>query len=516
MPFENHPLDPEAGSVRPPESFHSRYDPLKEAARHVESCLGGKKPSLVFILGGGVNYIGKVLLGNHPYARLVLLQPSDIFDAFEICQPAFRWSPSSHASLDDIVRASLQDEYHSGGISIIEWNPVMKAYPGQGEHIRQSLRLALEMASTESATSSFWSYRWLRNSMRYAMNASRLAHLTPGTSPIVIACAGPGLSAFYSRLHEIRGRISLWSLASASLALRAHGLEPDLVIATDPGFWNGYHLHSSVGTTTPIAFPPSAYVPPAILEDSILMPLDTGLSFERIAMQSIGSEALPADASGSSAGTALSLAITATSGPIFIIGLDLAALGSDDHARPYAFDVFDRAASHRTAPEYSLRILRIVEAYTILLPPWRTSRPFSAYAQTIKVPKQHAGRVFRCGDSPVMLDIQKSGLSDGAFDARHGCAIGFSFSGQSMDTDTRTRRLIEGFSAAIGSASSEARQAIKDHRPMHHSTALLYRALAGKHAAETIANTARACANDHNVDMLDCIARSKLLEVVSR
>jgi hypothetical protein len=489
---------------------------MKEAARHVESCLGGKNPSMVFILGGGLNYIGKVLLGNQPHARVVLLQPSDIFDAFEFCRPAFRWSPSSHTSLEDILHTSLRGEYHSGGISIIEWNPVMNAYPGQGEHIRQSLRVALEMASTQSATSSFWSYRWLRNSVRFAMNASRLTLLKPGTTPIVIACAGPGLSAYYSTLREIRGRISLWCLASASLALLEHGLEPDLVIATDPGFWNGYHLYSSLGMPTPVAFPPSAYVPPSILENSTLLPLDTGLPFERIAMQSIGSGSLLADASGTSAGTALSLAISATSGQIFIVGLDLAALGWDDHARPYAFDVLDRAASHRTDPECSRRISRVLDMYTISLPPWKTSRSFSAYAQTIRVPKQHANRVFRCGDSPMMLEIPESGLNAETLAAQPGDAIAFSFYGQSMDSDARMEKLLEGFSTAIDTASAEARQAILEQRPMHHSAALLYRALAGKQAAETIANTARACADNGQVDTLDRIARMRLLEVVSR
>ena len=516
MPFENPSLHSRGESALPPESYHSRYDPLKEAARHVDSCLEGKRPSLVFILGGGYNYIGKVIQRNLPFARIVVLQPSDIFDKLEICQPCYRWSPSSHASLEDVLHQALQGEYISGGISIIEWNPVMRAYREAGERIRQTLRIALELSSSQSATGSFWAYRWLRNSVRYAMNTTIQARLVLGNTPIVIACAGPGLSGFFPKLREIRGRISLWCLASATLAVRAQGLEPDLVITTDPGFWNAYHLHDSLGKSIPVAMPPSAYAPNAVLEYGAILPLDTGLMFERIALQAIGAKALSADSSGSSAGTALSLALSATKGHVFLIGLDLAARGYDDHARPYAFDIFDRLASKRTAPEYSLRTSRVLDTFTVSLPPWRTSRPFAAYAQTIKVNSAHRGRVFRCGDSPIELGISTSGLNIEETDTPQGEAIGFSFAKLCIDAETRIKKLTEGFSMAIETASSEARQAIEAHRPMHHAAALLYRALAGRLAAETIANTARACALPRSVDELDQIARKRLLEVVSR
>jgi hypothetical protein len=448
---------------------------------------------------------------------MVVLQPSPIFDQLEICQPSFRWSPSSSASLDDVLHASLQGEYISGGISIVEWNPVMQAFPETGERIRQSLRIALELASSQSATASFWAYRWLRNSVRYAMNTTVQTEMSMGsTTPIVVACAGPGLSGFYSRLREIRDRISLWCLASASLALRAQGLIPDLVIATDPGFWNAYHLHDSVGKPVPIAMPSSAYAPHAVLEYGAILPLDTGLTFERIALQAIGARSISADSSGSSAGTALSLALSATSGSVFLLGLDLAARGNEDHSRPYAFDILDTIASTRSEPEYSLRSTRILDTYTVSLPPWRTSRPFSAYAQTIKVHGSHHGRAFRCGDSPIVIGIPASGLNIGSNTSPPGDAIRFSSTRISIDADTRITKLTEGFSTAIEAASSEARQAIEACRPMHHTAALLYRALAGKHAAEAIANTARACAKPQSIDALDRIALKRLLEVVSR
>jgi hypothetical protein len=514
MPNEGRPLVVEDSGVRLPESFHSRYDPLKEASRHVESCLGGKHPSLVFILGGGLNYIGVAVKKIFPHTRIVLLQPSQMFDAREVCPVEYRWSPSSQRTLGDIVREALQGEHIAGGVSIIEWNPVMQAFPEIARSISNTLRIALEITSSRSATSSFWAYRWLKNSIRFAMNINKLAIVETSQTPIVLVCAGPTLSQYYEKIRAIRDTIKLWSLASASLALRHHGLIPDLVLATDPGFWNSYHLYDSQESSTPVALTPSAYSPASVIENSAIVPLYTGLEFERIALETLDTKIFIVDASGSSAGTALSLALSSSLGEIFIIGLDLAAYGSDDHACPYAFDILSEKISGRLNPEISLRYSRIFDEFTFSSPPWRTTRQFSAYAQTINTAGEHRTRVFRYSDSPIELDIAKPEFPLEALQKRPKANTSTLFINNGMDKHTRQKSLLEGFSAAIERASSDARHSIESHRPMNFNTALMYRAFAGKKAAETIANTARGCAELNALITLDAIVRDTLDEVI--
>jgi len=514
MPIEDLKQSTHDSGIRLPESFHSRYDPLREAVRHVETCLDGKHPSLVFILGGGINYIGAAIATILPFARTVLLQPSDLFDNVEVSQTDFRWSPSSQSSLDEVIRASLQGEYIAGGVSIIEWNPVVKIYYENSQIIKRELKMALEISSSQSATSSFWAYRWLKNSIRFAMNVTQQVSLKPSRATIVLACAGPGLSAYYDTIRNSRARMQLWSLASASIALRQHGLEPDLILATDPGFWNSHHLYDSQNKQAPIALTPSAYAPSSVLENSAILPLYTGLEFERIALDAIDVKACIVEASGSSAGTALSLALTSTDASIDIIGLDLAAYGCVDHAAPYAFDILDTIVSKHSVPELTLKLSRVYEAFSASVHPWRSSRQFTTYSQTIRVPVEQRHRVFRFSDSPIELDMARAELPLHTMIGMPMSEPCFFSAAISMDVDSRRDKLKLGLTAYIDGALADASRSIEEHRPMHFNSALLYRALAGKRSAETIAKAARGCATHSALLSLDGIARKNLEELI--
>jgi hypothetical protein len=499
---------------REPSSFHSRYDPQKEAVRHVEQSLTGKKPSLVFILGGGKNFIGAALQEAIPHCRSVLLQPTTIFDASEITCSQVRWSPSSVESIEETISRALEGEYLSGGVSIIEWFPVTREFPERTTYIRNALQAALEIESSHLATSSFWAYRWLKNSIRFALAISRQAVIVPGNMQIVLACAGPSLAGRCATLRALGRNISLWSLSSATSILRDQVLLPEMVITTDPGFWNCYHLYDSLDSDVPLALPPSAFAPSAILERLAIVPLCTGLSFEKTALEAIGATAIDAVSSGSSAGTAIALALQSTSGQLQIVGLDLAAHGTDDHAKPYAFDILDEIRSSRISPEFSRRIARVFDTFTASLDHWRTSRPFAAYSQTIKVQASQYGRVYRCSDSPVELDMQRSDLSIEALEIAHAKKPGMVVTALDMDFETRRDHLARAFRQSIEKASAEARIAILDHRPIPHETTLLYRALAGRKAAETIANAARGSAKLASVEILRTIAMQKLDEMI--
>ncbi|MBU1079303.1 MAG: DUF115 domain-containing protein, partial [Spirochaetes bacterium] len=319
-------------------SFHSRYAPRREAERYVDAALSGRRPSVIFIVGGGLNYIGAALAERFPKALRVSLQPCSDFLGYEEDTPGISWHPSSASGLAAAIGAALSGDRIGGGVAVIEWPPVASRFPAETERIKAELKRALEAASSDSATSSYWAYRWLRNSLRFASSVSRVGSLVPGAAPIVIACAGPSLDDEISGLRRIRAGISLWALASAVPALLSRGLEPDIAVSTDPGFWNGYHVTAAVARAIPIAMPPSSFVPAEAYSGTSIIALNTGMSFERAAIEAAGVSARLADAGGSAAGTALSLALGLTTGPVALAGYDLAARGFDDHVAPYAFD----------------------------------------------------------------------------------------------------------------------------------------------------------------------------------
>ncbi len=477
--------------VSSPVTFHSRYAPFKEAQRHVESMLSGKKPALVFIIGGGLNYISEVFAEQHPKIICVSLQPSDDFIGHEVIVPQSSWYPSSNRSLRETIMNAIAGNRLAGGVMVLEWPPVVNHFQDTSDLIRGTLRDVLEGASSDAATTGYWATRWLGNSIRFVKSIKRTARLTAGSSLIVLACAGPSLAELMPRLRASRSDMALWALASAVPALLRNGLLPDLVIATDPGYWNGAHLRDALFQKIPIAMPPSSYASCGILQQATIIPVDTGLSFERAAIKATNSVYETARAAGSAAGTALSLALRWTDGPIALAGYDLAAKGLVDHVQPYAFDILDEKKAGRLASAYSARASRVLDTYPFNYGEWRGSRAFSACADTIRVPEYEATRVFRLGTSAVETPFRRADFSDIPVVSRAmpECI------GTPARTDMSNTACDEAVWAMLEHLSREAFEqassAINNSEPIPYDSALYYKALAPRESASLIADAAR-------------------------
>jgi len=489
-------------------AFHSRYDPRKEAERHIDAVLAGKRPSIVFIIGGGLNYIGAVIADRFPKALRVSLQPCDDFEGSEVDDPPIRWQPSSQASLGEILWKAVSGNRLGGGVAILEWPPVVSRFPSEVENIRTTLRNVLDAASSDSATSGYWASRWLRNCIHFAMTATRSVTLVPGTGTVVIACAGPSLDDALPDLLRIRPDIALWSLASAIPALLHHGIVPDLALSTDPGYWNGAHLRSPFMHDIPLAIPPSSFVPRSIIEGSAILAIDTGLSFERLAISTAGLAAERASSSGSAAGTALSLALRLTSGQVVLAGYDLAARGIKDHATPYAFDVLDELSASRLRPAFAARSERIYNHYPAEELGWRRSRPFSTYAATIRPPETDSGRVSRLGSSPVETPLPRGRLGD--LDHRKGTppACIRETSVRVANTAERAETIPAMLASLADSALDEALAALSSGEPLPYDATVFYKAVAPRESAALLAGAARGEATESDVRGVDRLART--------
>jgi len=481
---------------------------MEEARRHVLAALDGKHPSVVFIIGGGRNYIGSIIGELLPYAITVLLQPTAEFDGTEVRLPALHWSPASAEPLASVIGSALGGERLAGGVALIEWPPVVAQFPETSDMIRSMALAELQKASANAATSAFWAGRWLRNSLRFASAIVHVAAIEAGDAPIIVACAGPGLAGSLGDIHRHRHAVSLWSLASAHAALNKAGLEPDLVLATDPGYWNGHHLYEAIRHGTPVAMPPSAFAPGHLFAGSPIVPLDTGLSFERAAIQATGVPARTAMASGSSAGTAIALALASTTGLVGVVGLDLAAQATADHAMPYALDFVESDHTTRLQPSYSRRSARILDAYPGHDRDWRLSRAFDTYASTITVASQDRARTFRCSDSPVELPIRRSTIGQSVAHPSMVRQARVTLRGDRTcltDSGPATRAMLEHL---IADAQDQAASAMTSGMPIPYEAALLFKALDPGHSAELLALAARA---EADTEMLSAVVTASRL-----
>jgi len=473
------------------DTFHSRYDPGKEAERFAVRELKGKQPSLVILLGPGMPFLATALRSILPGARILAVQPDAGFDRHWAALPYPCWSPGSGQELLAFFDAQLYDGKAAGGVAILEWPPVMRAFPGWAGRIRTAAETALELLSSNAATSAYWARRWLRNAWRFSAAPRNLAELKPGQGVTLVACAGPSLEPVLPVLGERRQDVFVVALAAAHAALSRHGVIPDLLVSTDPGPWNALHVRLAQDGKVPLACAPGSFLPASILDGAgMLLPLDTALPFDELAAMAVGSRAFKAPSSGTAAGAALDIAASAGSGPVFIAGLDLAARSYLAHARPYALDHVDREYSSRVNPGTSQMVTSAFERYPQVSGSWRLSRAFDAYASGLR--RNNAKRFFTLG-RPGALPWCTAATQD-------DFAAALSAYGKSQrpalipapdPSADPARRFAVGLAQLAQSLKSSVAALASEPRHLDPDQVLALLALAGRDAAAVIADAAR-------------------------
>lgn len=458
--------------------------------------LENRQPSLAFLLGPGLNYAAAALKHLLPGTYTVSIQPCTLFDGRIVDKSDSYWSPASALDLGATIDAVLDSGRAAGGIAVLEWQPVLKAFPQSTGSIAKLLRDRLEAHAADAATSGYWGRHWIRNCRDFVSGSNPLASLTEhGTRTILLACAGPSLSNAIPTIYAMRNTFVVWALSSACPALTAAGIVPDLVVSSDPGFWSSAHLNHIQRSGLPVAAFPSARLGSAILDGRTpQVVLCSDLAFEADAIQASGiGQVQAAETSGTVAGTAIALARAKTSGDIILAGLDLAASADREHAAPHAFDMLDMLAGQRLRPAYSLRCGRILDNYPERLgnSGWRRSRTLSLYAQELRRHIKPHG-LYRIGCSPVALGIpcidvtttlhQPGGASakpELQYHERTGSMASRSKAFAEL-LEERARQLAKRLAACIDQGMA-----------LDRSSAMQILAMAGPPAAAIIADTAR-------------------------
>ena len=226
------------------------------------------------------------------------------------------------------------------------------------------------------------------------------------TWPIAIAASGPSLDEAKTSIRKWRNQILLWALPSAVPSLIKDGLEPDLVILTDPGFYGMAHLHAARGRRIPVAMPLSAAKGIWRVTDRIML-LSQPNFFEQELLKSASHTSFPLPALGTVAASAYVLAGKITSGPIVFFGLDLCYRDILSHSRPSVFDDTYYGNSGRISPHYGLCFQDAADRAPVRIRNCRISAPLQIYAQWF-ASQSTQSRSFRFLPSPVDVGSIKS------------------------------------------------------------------------------------------------------------
>ena len=397
-------------------ALHSPYDPAQEAERFVGQG-EGVAPSAVVLLGEALGYAAGSLHTRFPDARLILVYYAK--EIFDVSAPAagISWHPGLDISLPQFLRRHV-GELDLEGLQVLEWPASARLFPDISIAANQAVHQVVQELNGSFLTTMRAGRLWIRNSIAnyLALETALVGAPCPAHRPVIVAASGPTLEEAAPLIARFRSRIDLWALPSSCRALRSAGLEPDLVVLTDPGFYAMQHLRFA-GVSCPLAMPLSAArgswsIPAAGARGLPAYLLAQPGFFETPLLHSLGIDAPVVLPHGTVAATAIDLALAFCQAPVIVAGLDMCSRDLATHARPGEFDQLLQIAATRLAPHTSLifaraetqRLQKAPAAETV-----RVSPSLRTYAGWFSERTQErADRVFRLLPSAIPLDGMES------------------------------------------------------------------------------------------------------------
>ncbi len=351
----------EAGSRR----IHSAYNPLQECKRFIESLdINVSNGSVIVVIGAGLGYADLLLSQLYPQSRVISMhlnhalfksrvEPGKIIAGEGMPENISCWHPESGISAEDFFYSVIQEEDISG-LTVVEWPPSAASYTKQAGEVSEALASVLRRYSGNITTTAAFGQKWIKNTLRNFTEIDKMVspvHISAQDAiqkaPVVIAASGPSLEDFIPVLKKIRKKVRLWALPSSMTALNNAGIIPEMVFATDPGYWARMHTRY-FPEEVPVAMPFSAAPLPSA-GYTVLPILQEGPG-ESMLVNSVNRPCLPLPERGTVAATAVEAWKKTAGGPLILAGLDLAWQDIRSHVRPHTFETWNYRNESRLKP----------------------------------------------------------------------------------------------------------------------------------------------------------------------
>jgi hypothetical protein len=341
-----------------PYALHSRYNPVAEAERYVNSLTLRDEARCFILIEPGLGYLIPFLRQKRPDAQFVMLHAAEHGDALvPEAASISAWSPE----YGEPLQRFLENEIAVGAtaIQVIEWRPALAVY---GERYRGLLEETVEFIRQLDAgerTLRQFGRRWFSNFFRNLRLLTHYAYPRAALyAPLIVTGAGPSLESALPLIREqtARGPALILAASSSAPTLLAGGLAPDIVISTDGGSWAQCHLYESLRdsarATFILAVSMSAALPSQCADVPLLLMSDES-QWQNLILRGLGLPFVSLPQRGTVSASALDLAFCLTNGDVLISGVDLAVNDIRIHARPYSFERLLEEKASRFLPLYT-------------------------------------------------------------------------------------------------------------------------------------------------------------------
>lgn len=383
--------------------LHSKYDPVKEAARFVQSVTQGEPFKCFIVLGPALGYISSELEKHYPGAVIIEVYFSEETHRNSVSRKKQAWYPGIGKNIKTFLLSSIPEQYIKA-VKVISWQPSLKAFPDLAKKALEYAGQSIREVHGSVTTLKVFGRRWLKNIFANYRNSTSFLTLGITKNPVLIAASGPSLEYSLELIKKIRGKYHIWALPSSLETLLAKDIIPDLVISTDPGYWAYRHISCLKKRAIPLAAPLTGCSGIGSLGVP-LVALHQKTEVEDFCISRSGIPHRSINENGTVAGSALELAQSVTGAHVVFAGLDMCYQDIKGHTKPHTFEPFFRRISNRFRPYYSTIFSQaasfkreVVEDRLI-----RTSPALQTYTGWFSSMKQTAVPIYRLHPSPVPL-----------------------------------------------------------------------------------------------------------------
>ncbi|MGN7478776.1 motility associated factor glycosyltransferase family protein [Solibacillus silvestris] len=313
--------------------LHSKYDPKREAEKIAEKEVDYQFTHILFGYGNG--YIAEALANRLNKKQLIVYEPE------KSILPIL-------TTLDNfIVLNNLKDLEHHINEKVKNYDTKIKVICSPNynkifeEEYEKVLKLVKDMQyenivnqNTIHFFSEMWQENYIRNLMALGKGATLIELKNRYTCPVVLASGGPSLTKQLPQLKKIANKVIIIAAGSTINSLLAADIEPDYVVSIDGGDANYQHFKNiNTGKTKLIYSMSSHYKIQEEFRGNMYGFLFSGEQETQQHIEKGVDVQLPlVYGGGTVANSALHIATYISSGPVALIGQDLAYTNNQSHA----------------------------------------------------------------------------------------------------------------------------------------------------------------------------------------
>ncbi|ANB58327.1 hypothetical protein GFC29_2424 [Anoxybacillus sp. B7M1] len=319
--------------------LHSKYDPIREAARFADQHY--KKHHLHILFGIGSGHIAKALSEKMSEDEfLIVIEPLDQLMEEQMNSELKQTAMIGLKHVDNFQQLcdTLLMERFNYRVQVICSPNYDRLFPNEYKKVLSIIKDLIYVQKVNENTIRKFSKEWQRNfilNLFYAFDDIPLKELKGYfNAPVVVASGGPSLTKQILLLKKVRNHVLLISSGSTINTLLKHNIEPDFVVTIDGHINNYKHFESIEFKKTKIIYSLSHHekILEKLNQRSFFFVSSVHQTLELYAKKLLNQEVSGILGGASVAAFALSIAYMISSGPVALIGQDLAYTDNKTHA----------------------------------------------------------------------------------------------------------------------------------------------------------------------------------------